>query len=106
MKRLINSYLNQWLIDQTRKPLIQRGACQIGKTYAVRHLGKKTSHFVHLYCWHREARGDQAEVDYVLQSKEEIVPVEVKSATIGGLRGLREYLNSHPNMPYVLRSLF
>ena len=36
-----------------------------------------------LYYWQREARSSQAEVDYVLQIGDQIVPVEVKSGTKG-----------------------
>jgi uncharacterized protein len=56
-----------------------------------------------LYYWHREARGSHAEVDYILQLDGQIIPVEVKSGTTGTLRGLREYLVSHPHTPYALR---
>lgn len=56
-----------------------------------------------LYYWHREVRNSQAEVDYILQLEGKIIPVEVKSGRTGTLRGLREYLSSHPNTPYALR---
>ena len=56
-----------------------------------------------LYYWHREARSSQAEVDYILQLEGKIIPIEVKSVTTGALRGLREYLNLHPNTSYALR---
>ncbi len=46
MKRLIDNHLIEWKNSSYRKPLIIRGARQIGKTTAVRHLGKTFSHFV------------------------------------------------------------
>lgn len=36
MKRKISSYLNAWLQDKDRKPMIIRGARQVGKTWLVR----------------------------------------------------------------------
>lgn len=41
MKRDFESYLEEWKIRKNRKPLIVRGARQIGKTYTVEEFGKK-----------------------------------------------------------------
>jgi len=41
MKRLIDWHLRTWKISPRRKPLVLRGARQVGKTYAVRQLGKE-----------------------------------------------------------------
>jgi predicted AAA+ superfamily ATPase len=46
MKRLIDHYLLAWKTDPYRKALIIRGARQVGKTYAMRQLGKTFEHFV------------------------------------------------------------
>ena len=45
-----------------------------------------------LFYWHREARASNAEVDYVIQRGEEIVPIEVKAGTKGGMRSLFLFL--------------
>lgn len=42
MKRLISTYLKNWLDSSDRKPLILRGARQVGKTWAVRELAKQS----------------------------------------------------------------
>ena len=47
-KRIIDFHLNKWKIDPFRKPLILRGARQVGKTYAVRRLGRKFKSFVEI----------------------------------------------------------
>ncbi len=39
-KRLIDWHLEKWKEDKHRKPLLIRGARQVGKTYAIRKLGK------------------------------------------------------------------
>ncbi len=41
-----------------------------------------------LFYWHREARGSNAEVDYLVQKGGRIVPVEVKSGRKGAMRSL------------------
>ena len=48
MKRIIDYYLLQWKSDKMRQPLLLRGARQIGKTYAVRQLGKTYESFVEI----------------------------------------------------------
>src|SRR5579883_2371286 len=45
-KRIIDFHLDRWKTDRYRKPLLLRGARQVGKTYAVRRLGKQFKHFV------------------------------------------------------------
>ncbi len=46
MKRIIDHFLLDWKSRKRRKSLIIRGARQVGKTYAVRQLGKTFQHFV------------------------------------------------------------
>ncbi len=41
MKRYASKFLDQWLIDPSRKPLILRGARQVGKTWLVRDLAQR-----------------------------------------------------------------
>lgn len=48
MKRIIDPALENWKKSPTRKPLIIRGARQVGKTTAVRHLGRTFTHFVEI----------------------------------------------------------
>ncbi len=48
MKRTIDYYLRQWKDDAYRMPLLLRGARQVGKTYAVRQLGKLFPQFIEI----------------------------------------------------------
>ena len=48
MKRLIDYYLLSWKNDTLRQPLLLRGARQVGKTHAVRELGKTYDDFVEI----------------------------------------------------------
>ncbi|MEI8055025.1 MAG: AAA family ATPase [bacterium] len=43
MKRKTSIFLNSWLQDKTRKPIIIRGARQVGKTWLVRDLAAKNN---------------------------------------------------------------
>ena len=45
MKRIIDDELTRWASEQMPKPLLLRGARQVGKTYAVRKLAKHFKHF-------------------------------------------------------------
>src|SRR5579862_2191446 len=40
MERALLNYLSTWLISTDRKPLVIRGARQVGKTWLVRHFAK------------------------------------------------------------------
>ncbi|NGX53439.1 MAG: hypothetical protein K1000chlam4_00151 [Chlamydiae bacterium] len=48
MKRLIDWHLADWEKEKRRKPLLLKGARQIGKTYSVRQLGKRFESFVEI----------------------------------------------------------
>jgi len=45
-----------------------------------------------LHCWVREQRGSQAQVDFVVQRGEKIVPIEVKSGKQGSMQSLWLFL--------------
>ncbi len=48
IKRLIDWHLISWKEDKRRKPLLLKGARQIGKTYSVRELGKTFNSLVEI----------------------------------------------------------
>jgi len=45
-----------------------------------------------LYYWNREAKGSSAEVDYLWQHGENVIPIEVKSGKKGTLKSLKLFL--------------
>jgi len=45
-----------------------------------------------LYYWQREALGSQAEVDFVIQKQDNIIPIEVKAGTKGTMQSLYLFL--------------
>jgi len=48
IKRLIDSELEKWKNEDSHKPLLLRGARQVGKSSAVQNLGKKFDYFLEL----------------------------------------------------------
>lgn len=48
MKRILDYYLIEWKKRKKRKPLLLRGARQVGKTYAARKLGKSFSQYIEI----------------------------------------------------------
>lgn len=45
-----------------------------------------------MYYWEREKKGSDAEVDYVIEMGNHIIPIEVKAGEIGSLRSLKQFM--------------
>lgn len=56
-----------------------------------------------LYYWHRESKSSNAEVDYVVQAGQNIVPIEVKSGTKGAMQSMRLFLEEK-HYPFGIRA--
>ncbi|MFH1831787.1 MAG: DUF4143 domain-containing protein [bacterium] len=56
-----------------------------------------------LYYWQRMAKNSTAEVDYLLQDQETIIPIEVKSGHSTTLRSLNMFLELHARSSYGVR---
>ena len=46
-----------------------------------------------LYYWHREKRGSNAEVDYLIDEGTQIVPLEIKSGSTGKMQSINLFIN-------------
>ncbi|HSW73996.1 MAG TPA: DUF4143 domain-containing protein, partial [Candidatus Limnocylindria bacterium] len=57
----------------------------------------------HLSYWRREERASEAEVDYLTQLQEHVIPIEVKSGAGSTLKSMHMFLESHTGSPYGLR---
>ncbi len=55
------------------------------------------------YYWRRESRQSNAEVDFLVQFDQWIIPVEVKSGTTGSLRSLHQFMITHKNTPLAVK---
>ena len=58
-----------------------------------------------LFYWHREQRGSNAEIDYLLEDHGAIIPVEVKAGGKGKMKSMKIFLDSHPSIVGVRVSL-
>lgn len=59
-----------------------------------------------LYFWHREQRGSEAEIDYLVQNcndKQFVVPVEVKVGYNKRIKSMHLFFEGHPHSNYGLR---
>ena len=45
-----------------------------------------------LYYWQRDKKGSEAEVDYVIQHENQVIPLEVKAGTTGTLKSLHQFM--------------
>jgi Holliday junction resolvase-like predicted endonuclease len=45
-----------------------------------------------LYCWVREKKQSSAQIDFLIQQGEQIVPIEVKAGTQGAMQSLRIFM--------------
>jgi predicted AAA+ superfamily ATPase len=73
--------------------IINKGA--IAEQFVGLELLKNSSCYrqENLYFWHREAKSSNAEVDYVIQQNETILPIEVKSGKKGSMQSLFLFLS-------------
>ena len=100
-QRLLGLDTRKWLMTPMKVDNIGPITEQfVAQEFLAYHEVKKK---LQLYYWHREARGSNAEVDFVIQKDGAIIPVEVKSAKDGRMKSLHLYLGSHPNSPYGLK---
>ena len=113
--------LKAWLRSPRRKPLVIRGARQVGKSTLVEMLVRERDVEAELFTvnlerhpqlarmfsghsprellnlnreltyWLREGRANNAEVDYVAEFAGRIVPIEVKAGRTGTLRSLHQF---------------
>jgi predicted AAA+ superfamily ATPase len=58
-----------------------------------------------LFYWLREmeAKGSSAEIDYLIQMKSQVVPIEVKSSKGNSLKSMRLFLETHPHTEFGIR---
>ncbi|MDR3184998.1 MAG: ATP-binding protein [Prevotellaceae bacterium] len=72
--------------------VINKGA--IAEQFVGLELIKNSSPYIseNLYFWTREKEKSQAEVDYVIQRNEKIIPIEVKSGKSGKMQSLHLFL--------------
>jgi hypothetical protein len=100
-QRLLKLNMKDYIIAEN---LNQINKGKIAEQYAGIEMIKKQfiNNRPELYYWHREKRGSNAEVDYVLEKDGIIIPVEIKANIQGKMQSLRIFL-ALKNAPYGIR---
>lgn len=83
-KRIIDFHLDKWKTDPFRKPLLFRGARQVGKTYAVRRLGQQFKSFVEVNFERLEGAASLFEKDLVPERLVLALSLLIKTPIIPG----------------------
>ena len=82
MKKSIIGKLRNWKESKRGKPLILRGARQVGKTWILKEFGK---------------------VDFIIQTNNNIYPVEAKTGTNVKSSSAKAYLAKYDNTKLCIR---
>ncbi len=99
MQTLLGNNTAAWVLD-TQASFVNRG------TVVEAFVGQELLSYApqnrknNLYYWHREARSSNAEVDYVTAIDQRVIPIEVKSGSIGKNKSLDIFLKTKDNSPY------
>ena len=93
LQRILDLNISEVLLGDDIEP-INKG--NIAELYVGLELLKTASPYekTRLYYWHREAKNSEAEVDYLTQIGEEIVPIEVKASTKGSMKSMHMFMES------------
>ena len=132
MKRNLMQELMRWKGRKPRKPLILRGARQVGKTYALKMFGESAFPRYHYFNFEEDERlgsyqgyvaenfvaqelraaglaslyawqGRTSEIEFVIESETGVIPWEVKSGRVTQSKSLGVYEQKfHPPGSYVL----
>ncbi len=91
VQRILNLDLAELLAPNTML-MNNRGA--LAEIFVGNELVKAGNPFLSakLYCWHRENKKSQAEIDYLIQIKDKVIPIEVKSGGTGSMQSLRIFM--------------
>lgn len=99
---VLGADLGGWIVDPLSQ-FINKG--ELVEAFVGQELLAYSNPFKerNLYYWRREERTSSAEVDYLIQKDEYVIPIEVKSGTRSALHSVRLFLETHPNSPYGIK---
>ena len=92
----------EWIVDP-KSAFINKGA--VAEAFVGQELLAYTNARMstQLYYWHRDKRGSQAEVDYVINLEQKIIPIEVKAGKGSTLKSMHLFLEEHTKSEYGIR---
>ena len=84
--------ISRLLIDDSIE-VVNKG--NIAELFVGLELIKNYSCFIkpELYYWQRESRNSQAEIDYLIQQHETIIPLEVKAGSRGAMQSMYIFID-------------
>lgn len=90
-QRLMKLDISELLFGNDFKPINKGG---IAEQFIGLEIIKNSSCYqqAELFYWHREALNSNAEIDYLIQKQNEIIPIEVKSGTKGSMNSMLLFL--------------
>lgn len=101
-QQLLGLDLREWFL-QPQKAFINQG--KLVESFVGQEMVAYSSPHArsNLYYWHKEAKGSEAEVDYLTTIRGEVIPVEVKAGKGSTLRSLHSFLASHSASSYGIK---
>ena len=106
MKRFAIEQLKQWKDKKDRKPLIIRGARQVGKTWLMKEFGRICFENVAYVNFDSNARMKNVfddKIDFLVQGKTSVIPIEVKAEENLRAKSLRAFCDKY-NPDYAVRT--
>lgn len=102
VQKILNLNIVDFIASEDTKA-INRGA--LTELFIGQEIAKSSSPYSKpsLYCWHREEKDGNAEIDYIIEKDGKILPIEVKAGTSGSMQSLRYFLKTK-NLPLGLRT--
>jgi predicted AAA+ superfamily ATPase len=99
---LLKLDLSSWFID-TKNTFINKG--EIIEAFAGQEILAYSDPIIKesLFYWQRESRGSEAEIDYLIQINENVIPIEVKGGVSQRIKSMHIFLDSHLKSPYGIR---
>ncbi len=96
-QRISKLDLSKFVIDDYDN-LVNKGA--LAEVYVCNELISSGNMFIRpeIFYWHREKRGSNAEIDYIISIKGKIIPIEVKAGTRGSMQSLHLFLEERKNI--------
>lgn len=99
---ILGQQLKSWFLDP-EQTFINKGA--VVESFVGQEFLAYTSAFRKegLFYWRRNTPGSEAEIDYLINHNNKVVPIEVKSGTGSSLKSMQMFLESHHTSPHGIR---
>lgn len=99
MQTMLNIDTGRWILQQEQvatnfRAVVEAFVGQEMLAYAPADQKKE------LFYWARQKRGSTAEVDYVTEIKDQVIPIEVKAGKSYALKSMELFLNEKQHSPY------